>query len=102
MNLEVRWGGMERKVYLRRFEEHLSFVHGDFVGAGLWSAEEDDVLVREGLQRFRISPFVDGHILGAHTQPEVMWEASFFTLEGMNTKLNFIHIFAVLVILKPY
>lgn len=53
--------------YLWRFKEHLSLVHRDFVGAGLWSAEEDDVLIRKGLQRFGLAFLVHRHVFSADT-----------------------------------
>lgn len=53
--------------YLWRFKEHLSLVHRDLVGAGLWSTEEDDVLIREGLQRFGLAFLVHRHIFSADT-----------------------------------
>lgn len=53
--------------YLRRFKEHLSLVHRDLVGAGLRSAEEDDVLIREGLQWFGLAFLVHGHVFSADT-----------------------------------
>jgi len=68
-------------MHLGCFKEHLSLIHGDLVGAGLWSAKENDVFIREGLQRLGLSSLVDGHIFSAHTQPEIMREASFFALE---------------------
>lgn len=68
--------------YLWRFKEHLPLVHRDLVGAGLWRPEEDDVLVREGLQRFGLAPLVHGHVLSADAQPEVVREATFLALEG--------------------
>lgn len=72
--------------YLWRFKEHLSLVHRDLVGAGLWRPEEDDVLVREGLQWFGLAPLVHRHVLGADAQPEVMREAAFLALEGQENK----------------
>lgn len=65
---------------LRCFKKHFSLIHSDLVGAGLRSAKEDDVLVWERLQRLGLSSLVDRHILSAHTQPEIMREASFFAL----------------------
>lgn len=67
-------------MYLWCLKKHFSLIHSDLVGAGLWSTEEDDVLIGEGLQRLRLSSFVDRNILSTHTQPEVMWETSFFAL----------------------
>lgn len=67
-------------IYLWCIKEHLSLIHNDLVGAGLWSAEENDVLIRKGLQRFGLSSLVDRHVLSTHTQPQVMREASFFAL----------------------
>lgn len=67
--------------YLRCVKEHFSLVHSDLVGAGLRSAKENDVLIREGLQRFGLASLVDGHVFSAHTQPEIVREASFFALE---------------------
>lgn len=67
-------------MYLWCFKEHFSLIHSDLVGAGLRSAEENDVLVWEGLQRLGLSSLVDRHIFSAHTQPEVVREASFFAL----------------------
>lgn len=72
--------GDESCVYLWCFEEHLPLVHSDLVGAGLWSTKEDDVLIGESLQRFGLSSLVDGHILSAHAQPQIVREASFFAL----------------------
>lgn len=66
--------------YLWCFEEHLSLIHCNFVGAGLWSTKENDVLIWEGLQRFGLASLVHGHIFSADTQPEVVREASFFAL----------------------
>lgn len=66
--------------YLGRFKKHLPLVHGDLVGAGLRSSKENDVFVREGLQRFGLTSLVHGHVLSAHTQPQIVREASFFAL----------------------
>lgn len=66
--------------YLGRFEEHLPLVHGDLVGARLRSSKEDDVFVREGFQGFGLASLVHRHVFSAHTQPQIMREASFFTL----------------------
>lgn len=66
--------------YLGRFKKHLPLVHGDLVGAGLWSSKENDVFVWEGLQRFGLTSLVHGHVFSAHTQPQIMREASFFAL----------------------
>lgn len=68
--------------YLWRFKEHLSLVHRDLVGAGLWRPEEDDVFVWECLQWFGLAPLVHRHVLSADTQPKVMREATFLALEG--------------------
>lgn len=67
-------------MYLWCFKEHFSLIHSDLVGAGLRSSKENDVLVWEGLQRLGLSSLVDRHIFSAHTQPEVVREASFFAL----------------------
>lgn len=53
--------------YLWRFKEHLSLVHRDLVGAGLRGAEEDDVLIREGLQWFGLTFLVHRHVFSADT-----------------------------------
>lgn len=66
--------------YLGRFKEHLSLVHGDLVGAGLRSSKEYDVFVWEGLQRFGLASLVHRHVFSADAQPQIMREASFFTL----------------------
>lgn len=70
----------EKMRYLWRFKEHLPLIHSDLVGADLRSTKENDVLIREGLQRFGLASLVHGHIFSAHTQPEIMREASFFAL----------------------
>lgn len=66
--------------YLGRIKEHLPLVHGDFVGAGLRSSKENDVFVWEGFQRFGLASLIHRHVFSAHTQPQIMREASFFTL----------------------
>lgn len=67
--------------YLWCFKEHFSLVHSDLVGARLRSTKENDVLVWERLQRLWLASLVDRHIFSAHTQPEIVREASFFALE---------------------
>lgn len=61
-------------------EEHLPLIHDNFVGAGLRSPEEGDVLVLEGLQRFGFTSFINGHVVSAHAEPQVMRETALFTL----------------------
>lgn len=68
------------KKYLGRFKEHLPLVHGDLVGAGLRSSKENDVLVWEGFQRFGLASLIHRHVFSAHAQPQIVREASFFTL----------------------
>lgn len=66
--------------YLGCFKKHLPLVHGDLVGARLRSSKENDVFVWEGLQRFGLTSLVYRHVFSTHTQPQIMREASFFTL----------------------
>lgn len=66
--------------YHWRLKKHLSLVHNDFVGAELRSPKEGDVLVLEGFQRLWLASLVHRHIVGTHTQPQVVGEASLFAL----------------------
>lgn len=66
--------------YLGCFKEHFSLIHCNLEGVGLRCSKENNVLVLESLQRFRISTFVDRHILCADSQPKIVWEASLLTL----------------------
>lgn len=66
--------------YLGRFKEHLPLVHSDLVGAGLRSSKENYVFVWESFQRFGLASLIYRHVFSAHTQPQIMREASFFTL----------------------
>lgn len=70
----------ETGMYLWRVKKHFSLIHSDLVGAGLWSAKENDMFIWECLQRLGLSSLVDRHVLSAHAQPEIMREASFFAL----------------------
>lgn len=90
--------------YLWGFEEQFSLVHGDFEGARLWSTEEDDVLVRERLQRLGFSSFVDGHVLSTDAQPQVVREASFFTLQRFKNTIKVrlcVYNFGILHFIRP-
>lgn len=64
-----------------RLKEHLPLIHDDLVGAGLWSPKEGDVFVLEGLQWFGFTSFIHWHVVSAHTQPQIMRETTFFTLQ---------------------
>lgn len=75
-------------MYLWCLKEHFSLIHGDLIGAGLRSAKEDDVFIWECLQRLRLPSLVDRYILSAHTQPEIMREASFFALKRHKYKIS--------------
>lgn len=61
---------------------HFPLIHGDLVRAGLRSAEEYDVLVREGLQGLGLSSLVHRHVFSTHAQPKIVREASLFALRA--------------------
>lgn len=45
------------------------------------------MFVLEGLQRFRFPSFIHRHIIGTHTQPQIMGETALFTLWRGEKKL---------------
>lgn len=70
-----------QKCYLRRLEEHLSFINNDFVCAGLRCSEENDVLILEGFEWFGFTPFVHRDVFSTDPQPQIMREAALLTLQ---------------------
>lgn len=74
--------------YLGCFKEHFSLIHSNFKGVGLWCSKENNVLVLESLQWFRISTFVDRHILCADSKPKIIWKASLLTLQKQKSCIS--------------
>lgn len=74
--------------YLGCFKEHFSLIHCNFEGVGLRCSKENNVLVLESLQWFRISTFVDRHILCADSKPKIIWKASLLTLQKQKSCIS--------------